>query len=88
MLRNWCLATSQEKTATRPNNSFMGITINAVIHADDDLTKWIDRRLDMTMGRREKSPPLKGNIYLWRSCTHDLGPTASAAAESNGRHCI
>ena len=73
MLRDWCLAVSQEKTAERSNNSFVGITFNAVIHTDDDLTKWIDRCLDMTMGRRvaPTNPPQKA--------TSDSGTAAHLA---------
>ena len=35
-----------------PTTSFVCITIDAVIHANEDLMEWIDRRLNMTLGQQ------------------------------------
>ena len=54
VLQDWCLAAGQVRSAHHPTNSFVGIPIDAIIHADEDLTEWIDRRLNMTIGQKEE----------------------------------
>ena len=64
----------------------MGITIDAVIHADDDLTKWIDRRLDMTMGRQgaPTHPPQKATSDSGRAARHAPAPLPSPLSNPMG----
>jgi hypothetical protein len=52
--RDWCCAACQARSALQPTTSFVSITIDAVIQADEDLADWIDRRLDMMLGQRSQ----------------------------------
>ncbi len=52
MSRDWCRVACQARSTQQLTTSFVGINIDAVIHADEDLTDWIDRRLDMMLGQR------------------------------------
>ena len=63
----------------------MGITIDMVIHADDDLKDWIDWCLDMTIGchLRTTIPPNKKNIEMGAVTCQAL-PTGPLAATLMG----
>ena len=50
--RDWCCVACQARSMQHPITSFVCITIDAVIHANEDLMEWIDRRLNMTLGQQ------------------------------------